>query len=179
MEVQILKYPTAEDWILCRKCTLTTVGKDANTEPSFAWKQKLLRARHSPIRVLPFCFKITDVPYWVSVHLCRHIHSQPFVKTQRNDRQSDYDRKKAPQDAPVDMCWYMTAEELMTVANKRLCNMASPETREVVEMICNKVVEVSPEFDGMFEPMCYYRGGRCDEFNCCGFNETYKEGFTD
>ena len=174
MEVHVLKHPTPEDWILCRKCTLTTISKNSDTEPSMEWKEKLLKSRHSPIRTLQFCFKLIDIPYWVSVHLVRHVHATPFVSTQRNDRQDKYDRGEAPQNQPVTMCWYMNAEELMTIANKRLCNMASRETRNIVKEICKKVILLNPEFKDVLVPMCYYRGGRCDEFNCCGFNETYK-----
>ena len=72
------------------------------------------------------------------------------------------------------MCWYMNAEELMNIANKRLCSMASKETREVVTEICQQVIQLNPEFRDVLVPMCYYRGGRCDEFNCCGFNKTYE-----
>ena len=138
------------------------------------WKKKLLRARHSPIRTLQFCFKLVDIPYWVSVHLVRHVHATPFVSTQRNDRQDKYDRGEAPQNQPVTMCWYMNAEELMTIANKRLCSMASKETREIVAEICRQVIQTNPEFEDVLVPMCYYHGGRCDEFNCCGFNKTYE-----
>ena len=175
MEVHVLKHPTTEDWILARKCTLVTVSKDSDKEPSMEWKEKLLKARHSPIRTLQFCFKLVDIPYWVSVHLTRHVHATPFVATQRNDRQDKYDRGEAPQNQPVTMCWYMNAEELMTIANKRLCNQASKETRAVIKEICKNVILLNPEFSNVLEPMCYYRGGRCDEFNCCGFNATYKE----
>lgn len=168
MRVEVLKHPGSEDWILARKCTLTTISKDSDKEPGIEWKRRLLKARHSPIRTLQFCFRLVDVPYWVSVHLCRHVHAVPFVSTQRNDRQGKYDRRSAPQDAPVTMCWYMNAEELMVIANKRLCNQASEETREVVKAICDEVVKVNPEFEGLFVPMCVYRGGVCDEFNSCG-----------
>ena len=102
--------------------------------------------------------------------LCRHVHATPFVSTQRNDRQNKYERGKAPQEAPVTMCWYMNAEELITIAHKRLCRQASKETREVVQEMCNKVIEVNPEFKDLLVPNCIYRGGICDEFNCCGYN---------
>lgn len=164
MKVELVKYPLAEDWMLCKQCALVTVGKNAITSPSIEWKHQILEARHSPIRVLNFMFKL-EVPYWVSVHLCRHIHSQPFVKSQRNDRQSDYDRKKAPQDAPVTMLWYMNAEELMVIANKRLCKQASTETQEVVKMMCKEVLKVCPEFEGLLVPMCRY--GKCHEMFPC------------
>lgn len=164
MRVELIKHPSAEDWILCKQCTLVTVGKSVKTEPTEKWKHDILRARHSPIRVLNFVFKL-EVPYWVSVHLCRHIHAQPFVRSQRNDRQNDYDRNAAPQNALVDMIWYMNAEELMVIANKRLCLQASEETREVVQLICDQVLEQCPEFEGLLVPMCKY--GRCNEMFPC------------
>jgi thymidylate synthase ThyX len=166
MKVELIKYPTAEDWIMCKQCALVTVGKKAVTEPDIEWKHKILEARHSPIRVLNFMFRL-EVPYWVSVHLCRHIHSQPFVRSQRNDRQSDYDRNKAPQNEPVTMLWYMNAEELMTIANKRLCKQASEETRQVVKMMCEEVLKVCPEFEGLLVPMCAYHNGKCHEIFPC------------
>ena len=170
MTVEILKHPGEDDWLLCKKCTLATVSKDSNKPATDDWKVKLLKANHSPIRTLPFCFRLTDIPYWVSVHLARHVHATPFVSTQRNDRQDQYERGKAPQEAAVTMCWYMNAEELITIAHKRLCRQASKETREVVQEICDKVIEVNPEFKDLLVPNCVYRGGVCDEFNCCGYN---------
>ena len=101
------------------------------------------------------------------MHLCRHIHAQPFVKSQRNDRQTEYDRNKAPQDAPVKMIWYMNAEELMTIANKRLCKQASEETREVVQMMCAEVLKVCPEFEGLLVPACVHNNGKCHEVFPC------------
>ena len=160
--------------MLCKKCTLVTVSKDSDKPPTEEWKRKLLLANHSPIRTLQFCFRLTDIPYWVSVHLCRHVHATPFVSTQRNDRQDKYDRGAARQDAPVSMCWYMNAEELITIAHKRLCRQASAETRKIVQQMCNLVLEYNPEFDGLLVPNCAYRGGLCDEFHCCGLNESYK-----
>lgn len=171
MNVTVLKYPTTEDWLLCKKCTLVTVGKETDTPPTEKFKRNILRARHSPIRELRFLFYLTDVPYWVSVHLCRHVHAQPYVKTQRNDRQGNYDRNSAPQNAKVDMMWSMNGEELITIANKRLCNLASKETRQLVKMICDKVIELCPEFENELVPMCVRNGGVCHEMFPCGRKE--------
>ena len=168
LKVELVKYPTDEDWMFAKECTLTTIGKKAVTPPSEQWKKDILEARHSPIRELRFAFKFTDLPYWVSVHFCRHIHAQPYVATQRNDRQTTYDRNKAPQDAPVTMMWTMNAEELMTIANKRLCTQASKETREVVQEMCRLVEEKCPEFKGLFVPACEWQGGVCHEMFPCG-----------
>ncbi len=173
MKVEILKHPTEEDWMLCKKCTLVTVSKDSDKPPTQEWKIKLLKANHSPIRTLQFCFRLTDIPYWVSTHLVRHVHATPFVSTQRDDRQSRYERGKAPQDAPVSMCWYMNAEELITIMHKRLCSQAAKETRELVEMIRDEVLKVNPEFKELLVPLCAYRGGVCQEFSPCGRNRDF------
>ena len=167
MKVELIKHPSAEDWILCKQCALVTIGKYTDKEPNQEWKHKILEARHSPIRELKFVFSIADVPSYVATHLVRHVHAQPYVKSQRNDRQSDYDRRKAPQDAPVNMLWSMNAEELMVISNKRLCMQASEETREVVRRMCTEVLKVCPEFKGLLVPMCTYHGGVCHEMFPC------------
>jgi thymidylate synthase ThyX len=95
------------------------------------------------------------------------------VKTQRNDRQGEYDRNSAPQNAPVDMMWSMNAEELITIANKRLCNLASKETRILVSMICKKVKQLCPEFAEELVPMCKRNGGVCHEIFPCGERKEY------
>lgn len=164
MKITMIEYPTAVEWMRVKKRALVTVGKTPLTPPDEVWESAMLRARHSPIRYIRFSFLFEDLPYWVSVHLCRHTHAQPYVSTQRNDRQNKYDRRKAPQDSPVDMIWDMNAEELMTIANKRLCNMASKETREVVQEMCRLVIEKCPEFEPYLVPMCEYTNG-CLELN--------------
>lgn len=168
MTIYLLDYPTEEDWMECKRRALVTIGKKPVNPPDSEWKHKILEARHSPIRYLRFSFFLEGIPSWVSVHLCRHIHAQPYVKSQRNDRQSIYDRNKAPQDSPVDMIWDMSGEELLIVANKRLCNQAAKETREVVQMMCQLVEQKCPEFKGLLVPMCEYHGRVCHEMYPCG-----------
>lgn len=168
MTVELVKYPTDEDWAFAKDCALVTVGKTSITKPSLEWKKSILEARHSPIRELRFAFRLVDIPYWVSTHLVRHIHAQPYVRSQRNDRQDNYDRTTAPQDAPVTMMWTMGAEELLIIANKRLCNQAAHETREIVQKMCDLVEEKCPEFEGLLVPMCVWQGGVCHEMFPCG-----------
>lgn len=165
-EVNLIEKPTQKDWIEVKRRALVTIGKSPVNEPTQAWKHDILKARHSPIRRLNFSFYI-ECPYWVSVHLCRHIHAQPYVKSQRNDRQTEYDRNTAPQNATVCMIWDMNAEELMTIANKRLCKQASVETREVVACMCYLVLMEYPEFSGLLVPACQYQGGVCHEMHPC------------
>lgn len=166
MEVHIIKSPTEQDWMEVKRRALVTVGKNPVTPPDDEWKHKILKARHSPIRYLQFSFYLEDIPSYVSVHLVRHVHSQPYVKSQRNDRQSEYDRTKAPQDTPVNMIWDMNAEELMTISNKRLCRLADPVTRSVVQKMCDEVSRVNPEFKDFLVPNCQYLGECKEMFSC-------------
>ena len=170
--VEILRHPTDEDWMLCKLAALTTVGKrEVMTSPDDEWKHKMLRARHSPIRTLMFAIRFDTVPSWVATHYARHKHLEPYVGTQRNDRQSMYDRNEAPQNAPVlEMLW-LNAEELMTVANKRLCGCAAEETRKSCQELCRAVIEVNPEFEPFLVPFCMEYG--CHEFRPCGDAERY------
>jgi thymidylate synthase ThyX len=167
MKITCIEYPTEQDWIACKERALVTVGLNVKNAPDENWKKSILKARHSPIRRLRFSFKLEGIPSWVAVHLVRHIHAQPYVKSQRNDRQSEYDREKAPQDSPVTMIWDMNAEELMVIANKRLCRQASDKTRELVHLMCLEVIKTNPEFAEFLVPMCQYVG-ECKEMYPCG-----------
>lgn len=165
-EITLLKWPGEEDWMFAKSCALVTIGKHSGKAPDTVWKHKMLRAKHSPIRTLNFAFYLHNVPYYVSTHLARHVHSVPFIKSQRNDRQSDYDRNAARQDAPVDMIWYMNAEELLTVASKRLCRKADPATQEIVKRMRTLVLDHCPEFRGLMAPPCAFMD-ECPEMEPC------------
>lgn len=168
MKVELLKYPTAEDWMEVKRRALVTIGKAPVSPPDEKWKRAMLRARHSPIRYLNFAFLI-ECPYWVAMHLVRHhVGIQPFVRSQRNDRQDEYDRENAPQDAPVVMILDVNAEALITLANKRLCNQASKETQKVVSRMCYLAALRCPEFCDELVPMCVRNGGICHELQPCG-----------
>ena len=110
-----------------------------------------------------------EIPYYVSVHYVRHhIGVNHYVQTQRNDRQSNYDRTKAPQDAMVSHIMSLNAQELVFMAHKRLCTQADPFTRAVMQEIVRQVVELCPEFKEVLVPLCEYRNGKCSEFFPCG-----------
>lgn len=70
------------------------------------------------------------------------------------------------------MIWDMNAEELMVIANKRLCFQASAETRAIVMHMCAMVEAANPEFKGLLVPMCKYHGGKCHEMKPCGNQNT-------
>ena len=165
--VSLLSAPTDTDWLSVKFRALVTIGKKVVNPPSSKWKHAILEARHSPIRYLRYSFYI-ECPYWVSVHLCRHVFAQPYVKSQRNDRQDEYDRNEAPQSASVSMIYDVNAEELQVIANKRLCLKASQETRQIVQAMCNLAEEATPELHGLLVPLCEYCGGVCHEMEPCG-----------
>lgn len=183
MNVKILHGPTEEDWLRVKRAAFVTIGKDTDTPPTLEWKQKMIRANHSPVRLIVFDVLLEDIPSWVSVHLVRHVHAQPFVSTQRNDRVKiaegeTYDRRKAPQDTPVDMIWHFNIEELVIIAHKRLCMLASKETRQVVQQIINAICEAYPEIPrDIFVPLCTYRNGLCDEFKPCEYYLRHGHGY--
>lgn len=170
--VGLIYYPTEREFDLCKRAVWVTdtskKGKVPQTPLSSGLLKKLLVARHSPIRVLNFGFSITNIPSNIATHLVRHVHAVPFVSSLRNDRQDMIDGDLAPRNTPVDMILYCNAEELMIIANKRLCTKASKKTREVVEMMCHEVIKRFPEFEGLLVPMCDYHGHVCHEINGCG-----------
>lgn len=172
MEIEILRHPEKEDWERCKMLALNTIGKKyAGAEITDAWKHQILKAEHSPIRTLMFTIRLT-IPYFVSVHLVRHkIGIEHYVQSQRNDRQSSYDREIAPQNAMVSHIMEVNAEQLIFMSHRRLCGMADTTTRYIMTQICREVEKVNPEFKGFLIPMCKYRH-ECPEFRSCGY---YKE----
>lgn len=170
MKVTLIYGPTDRELMLFKRCIWVTMGKseEPREQPSPELIKKVLRARHSPIRVLDFAFLIEDIPSNTATHLCRHVHAVPFVSSLRNDRQERMDGDTAPRNTPVDMIFYCNAEELMNVANKRLCNRAAKKTQEVVQMMCEEAIKVLPEIRDYLVPMCVYHGGVCHEIESCG-----------
>lgn len=172
MKVEILRHPTDADWERCKMLAMNTIGKRWAGEVSDEWKRRILRAEHSPIRTLMFTVRM-EVPYWVSVHFCRHKYGvEHYVSSQRNDRQDKYDRTEAPQGASVVHVMDVNAQELIQMARMRLCGQASEETREVMQAICRAVIDVNPEFKPFLKPKCKL-GYYCNEFRPCGHPDRY------
>lgn len=174
MKITLFEYPSENDWLEVKRRALITAGLKVKNPPDMEWKRSILDARHSPIRRLHFAFLFEDIPYWVAMHLRTHVHDcpngdefTPYIKSQRDDRQDEYERGKAPQDQPVNMIIDMSGEQLMNLSNKRLCRQTAEETRKVVKTMCSLATEKCPEFMGFLVPMCLYHGGRCHEMKPC------------
>ena len=163
MKTEILKIKG--DWQDVVDDCRTTVGKDSlGKEPSKKFKREILISEHSPIRSLSVKWKWENIPSWVATHFSRH-KWECFIKTQRTDR-TGTDRNKLPQDAPVIMSGDANTQHLIDMARKRLCYMASPETRKYMEDLKIAIHAVEPEVADVLVPNCVYRCG-CPEPNGC------------
>lgn len=151
-----------------------TVNKEKlDNEPSDTFKRKILRAEHSPIRSLIFCFKITNLKSWIATHFVRHhVGVEKWVRTQRSDR-TGIDRDDLPQGAEVEMEIEANAQALINIARKRLCSQASVETREVMNAIKKEVEKKDPIVAEVMVKECIYRG-YCPEMWSCGYDKTEK-----
>lgn len=169
MKVSLIYAPENRERMLFKRAVWTTMGKTGVPKelPSSELLRGVLNAKHSPCRVLQFCFLIEDIPSNTSTHLARHVHAVPFVSSLRNDRQKKIDGDAARRDTPVNMLYYLNAEELMNVAHKRLCSKAAQRTQEVVRMMCSEAIKVMPELEGLLVPACEYNGGVCHEIQPC------------
>ena len=160
------------NWSLALNLARATMGKGKNEkEPSSEWKRKLLDCQHSPLRAVMYHIQFTDLPYYVSVHLSRHkFGCEHFVSTQRADRTAEgTPRSDLPQDAPVTHDIVANAQALINISKKRLCNLASPETREAWKKVVERLREISEvEMADAMLPECEHRGGVCFEMKPCG-----------
>ena len=164
-KIELLRYPTEEDWKRCLLLARCTQGKfDAPKEPSEEWKWKILRSEHSPIRTLMWTIKMENIPYCNSVHFVRHKYGvEHYVQSQRKNPERGADR----QDAPVTHIMDINAQELIFMARKRLCHKADNLTREIMKEICRKIIAVEPVMQTALKPACGYRTENCREFAPC------------
>lgn len=153
------------DWQEVVNDCRTTVGKEElGKDPSVKFKREILISEHSPIRSMSIKWKWVNIPSWVATHFSRH-KWECFIKTQRTDR-TGTDRNKMPQDAPVIMSGDANTQHLIDMARKRLCRMASRETRQYMEDLKVAISEEEPEIASVLVPNCVYRCG-CPEPNGC------------
>ena len=152
----------------------TTINMDKGTKAvSDEYMYKMYKAEHSCIRLREFEIIIENIPYWVAMHFCRHhIGVEKFVSTQRTDRTGE-DRNCKSQDSPVRLQMNCNAQAMINISRKRLCNQASKETREVWEMVIEKLKEIDRPLYDCCKRECIYRGS-CPELNPCGYSKTDK-----
>lgn len=169
MKTEIIKIKG--DWEeVVNDCRATVAKGELGHEPSTKFKRSILISEHDPIRDIEIKFRWKNIKYWVAMHWKTHIW-RSRTNTQRNDRQTDYDRNKAPQDSPVDFIGDPNVQHLIDTMRKRLCRMASHETREYAEDLKITLREIEPEISDVLVPNCVYRCG-CPEIGGCNLHNT-------
>jgi hypothetical protein len=164
MKTELLKIKG--DWReVVDDCRATVAKSELGREPSTKFKRAILISEHDPIRDIEIKFSWRDIPYWVAMHWKTHIW-RSRTNTQRNDRQGNYDRNKAPQDAPVDFIGDANVQHLIDTMRKRLCFMAAPETREYAKDLKRQLRQHEPEISDVLVPNCVYRCGCPEAGNC-------------
>ena len=165
------KFEHEDNWQEVKNATMNTIGKSTGKYPESDWKRRLILSEHSPIRKIKFSWRWKDIKYWVSVHLTRHwlgiVH---FVKTQRTDR-TGVNRDDLPQGSLVNHEAEANAQALINISRKRLCNCASPETRQAWQAVKDEIAKVEPELARCMVKDCVYRG-HCYEMFSCNYHKT-------
>ena len=130
MKVKITRVTSWKD--VLNAARFTQRKEPLDKEPSDEFKKKIIKAEHSPLRCLMFNIDFYDIPYYVSTHLVRHVHAQPFVSTSR----PDVDKKQKPRNEQkksdlVNMRLFLNAQEIINISKVRMCCKAEFETRGV------------------------------------------------
>ena len=157
-------------------CRQTMDKPPLGHEPSTKFKREILMSEHTPIRDIILRWRWPGIKSWIATHFTRHHHLEPRVTSQRNDRQSKYNRDEAPQAAPVDITIEGNVQACIDMERKRLCNKAHTETRAYAKNLKRTIHEVEPEIADVFVPNCIYRGG-CPEQKPCGWYDGRPDSF--
>ena len=166
MKIEITKVTSWKD--VLNAARFTQRKQPLDKEPSIAFKKNIIKAEHSPLRCLMFNIDFYDIPNYVSVHLVRHVHAQPFVSTSR----PDIDGKQIPREEqkkidPVNMRLFLNAQEIIAISRARLCTKAEKETRRIWGEVVSQLRDIEPELANACVPSCFYRG-HCPEIKSCG-----------
>lgn len=163
--MELTNFKIKGDWQeVVDDCRNTVSKPPLGKDPSDAFKENIVISEHSPIRDIIFRWKWVDIKSWVATHFARH-RWEKFISTQRTDR-TGINRDELPQGALVDMQCEANVQHLIDTSRKRLCFMASKETREAWEMVKREVQEVEPQIGIALVPNCIYRCG-CPEMGAC------------
>ena len=160
-----------EDWKRdLQEAAMNTIGKkyDDGKELTPELFRKYLISEHSPIRGIELRIILYDIPSPNSVHFARHVHSVPYVSTNRPDRTK---KARTIEDKNTHMM-DINLQGLIDMARKRLCiGKCDKTTYQYMVAIKDELIQ-----QGGFEkiigeslvPNCVYRNG-CPEFTSCGF----------
>lgn len=167
MKVEITKLTSWKDVLNAARFTQRKPLLDK--EPSDDFKKKMIRAEHSPLRCLIFFIDFYDIPRYVSDHLVRHVHAQPFVSTGRSDvLESNLPREEQRMTDLYNMRLLVNAQEIINISKVRCCLKAEKETRTIWSEVIKKLAIEEPILANACIPSCVYRGF-CPEIKSCGY----------
>lgn len=174
MKVDITRVTTWTD--VLNAARFTQRKEPLDKEPSDDFKRKIIRAEHSPLRCLMFNIDFYDIPYYVSVHLVRHVHAQPFVSSSRPDViVENAPRAEQKKSDPVNMRLFLNAQEIINISKVRMCRKAEAETRLLWFSVVKELYKTEPLLATACVPSCIYRGF-CPELKPCGYYDSQGYG---
>jgi len=170
MKISFLKIKG--DWQEVKDAAMTTIGKDAGATPSSEWKRRMLLCEHSPIRKLIVKWKWTSIFWWVQTHFTRHhVGVEWHVPTSRTDRTGIDRTEEGSQSNLISVEGEANAQAIINISRRRLCMLASKETREAWIVFLMRLSTYEPELARVSVPDCVYRG-YCYEYKTCGYFTT-------
>jgi hypothetical protein len=130
--------------------------------------EKMYKAEHSPIRERKFWVEVKNCPTFVANHFRTHnVGVEHFHLSHRSDRTGVKDQE-SNRLTPTSFSFMCNAQSLINMARKRLCHKASPETRDVMWLIKQCLLDgVDFPLGELLVPECDYRKG-CNELKSCG-----------
>lgn len=159
MQVEVKKHTDIEEAYECMRSTMLDERViKSNLRDIYHWE-------HSISRSQIFSVQLVDVFTFVSVHLTRHVTTQPYVVGRRIDRGGTGDEGRY---TLVNHRFIANAEALLNMARRRLCFQAAAETREAMLQIKEAIRQVDSDLAHYMVPNCIYRGGICPEPKPCG-----------
>jgi len=170
MKIEITKVTSWTDVLNAARFTQRLPLKSG--EPSVKWKKKIIKAEHSPLRCLMFNIDLYDIPRYVSDHLVRHVHAQPFVSTGRSDvLKENLPREEQKMTDLYNTRLFLNAQEIINISKVRLCNKAEKLTSRIWAQAIYELSKIEPELAAACVPSCIYRG-HCPEIKSCGFADS-------
>ena len=165
-----------------KESALNTINKEVESTLTPQLFFKYLITEHSPIRTLILRTVFHGMNVFTSVHFARHVHSLPFVTTNRPDRTG---KERSVTDT-VNHMMDTNCQALIDMARKRLCKKCSKDTQDWMHQLKYKLMTVTFEDSVLYEfykelgkalvPNCVYRGMSCPEvFSPCGFISKFED----
>lgn len=162
MKIEVQKITSLEDAHEAIEFTSRNLKAKCPLDSLYKWE-------HSPSRTQLFKVKMYDIFSFVSVHFVRHsaVGQQHYVTSNRDDRGGE-GNIEVNRLSLVNHLMILNAQHLIDMSKKRLCFKASPETKEVMELIKGYVGILDPDLSKYMVPNCVYKGGYCSEPKPCG-----------